>query len=554
MASIPPMPVDTPVLVVGAGPAGLVLAIELGHKGVPCIVVEQNEGTSTFPKANLTSARSMEHYRRLGFAREFRATGLPDDFPQDVTFWTRYATHELARLKVPSAREALEMNPERRGNWMTPELAHRAQQMAFEVLLRQAAEKLPCVELRYGWRLIDFQDLGNRVEATLEHLASGRLERPSSAFLVGCDGPRSCVRERLGIHYEGEGSADRDFFGGKMLAMHFQSPAMYDVIKGPRAWHYWTVNRERRALMVSLDGRARFVAHMQLPRGTRASQTLAWQWLHQAAGAEVPLAILGVLEWTAGYTLVAERYGAGRVLLAGDATHLFTPAAGLGYNTAIDDVANLAWKLAAVLQGWGGPALLATYEQERRAIGIRNTRFARSTADSIGNIPVPDELEAKTPAGEQARRELGRRLHGIMVKEFEIPGLVLGLCYRDSPIVSQENRPPPNDDMHLYRPSTYPGCRAPHFYLRDGRSILDCTGHGLTLLCLGGDARGAAAMAKAAAAAGVPFSVQGIDETEARELYGYDYVLVRPDQHVAWRGNAPPSEPERLLARVTGRL
>jgi 2-polyprenyl-6-methoxyphenol hydroxylase-like FAD-dependent oxidoreductase len=546
--------VHVPVLIVGGGPTGLVLSIELGQKGVASLVVEQNPGTTTFPKANLTSARSMEHYRRLGFSREFRKMGLPEDYPQDVSFWTRYSTHEIARLKVPSSREALAMDTAQRGNWMTPELPHRAQQMAFEVLLRREAERLSEVDLRYGWRLTGFEDCGSNVLSTIENVETGESVSISSDFLVGCDGPRSFVRQSLGIRYQGDGSADREFFGGKMLAMHFRCPELYRLINGPLAWHYWTVNKERRALLVSLDGKGTFVVHVQLPKGVEATEALGRQWVNQAAGTEVPMEILKVLEWTAGYTLVAEHYGKGRVLIAGDAAHLFTPAAGLGYNTSIDDVANLGWKLAAVIQGWGGPALLASYEEERKPIGERNTRFARSTANNIGDIPFGDALEEDSASGEAERAKVGARIYDILVKEFEIPGVILGVCYRGSRLVATEEGPPPEDDMHVYRPSTYPGCRAPHLVLDDGGSILDRFGKGFVLVGFNGKASDATGLCKAAQAAGLPLAVEMIHESAARELYGSDWVLVRPDQHVAWRGDSLPRNPAALIDRIRGAL
>lgn len=554
MPSASDNPLNVPVLIVGGGPTGLVLSIELGQKGVASLVVEQNPGTTTFPKANLTSARSMEHYRRLGFSRQFRKMGLPEDYPQDVSFWTRYSTHELARLKVPSAREALAMDAAQRGNWMTPELPHCAQQMAFEVLLRQQAEQLSEIELRYGWRLVSFEDCVSHVVSSIQNVETGELVRVTSDYLVGCDGPRSLVRQNLGIRYEGDGSADREFFGGKMLAMHIRCPDLYRLINGPLAWHYWTVNKERRALLVSLDGKGTFVVHVQLPKGVEATEALGRQWFNQAAGTEVPMEVIKVLEWTAGYTLVAERYMKGRVLIAGDAAHLFTPAAGLGYNTSIDDIANLGWKLAAVINGWGGPALLASYEEERKPIGERNTRFARSTANNIGDIPFGDTLEDDSPSGRAERARVGDRIYDILVKEFEIPGLILGVCYRGSRLVAKVKGAPPEDDMHVYRPSTYPGCRAPHLVLEDGSSILDRFCKGFVLAGFGGRASEATDMRKAAQAAGLPLAVEMIQERAARELYGSDWVLVRPDQHVAWRGDFLPKDPGALIERIRGAL
>ena len=542
----------TSVLIVGAGPAGLVLAIELGQRGIDCIVVEQALTTSNQPKANLSSARTMEHFRRLGFADEIRAVGLPPDYPQDVTFWTRYSAYELSRFKVPTSRQASAMPAEQRHEWQTPELPHRVQQMAFEPIFKAKAEALSCVSLRYGHRVTDFHEVDDEMETLVENLGTGKTTSVRSRYLIGCDGSRSTVRKKIEIEYQGAGSADRDFLGGKMLGLHFRSPRMYELINGSPAWHYWTVNKDRRGLLVALDGRDRFTLHIQMPSGTVLSEQLARDWLTEVTGAEVPIEVLGLFAWTAGYTLVAERYSQGKIILAGDSAHLFTPAAGLGYNTSIDDVANLGWKLAAAIRGWGAPELITSYEQERRPIALRNTEFARHTADRLGSIPIPEGLETDSPEGESIRREIWQQIDDILKKEFQIPGLILGVRYDNSKIVMPESAAPPEDDFHVYRPSTHAGSRAPHIYLAGGVPIFDRFGKGFTLLRFNPTASGADELIKAAEVAEVPITLVPIDDSRARELYERDLVLIRPDHHIAWRGNSVMGDPAHIIARVTG--
>ncbi|HET7763867.1 MAG TPA: FAD-dependent oxidoreductase [Burkholderiales bacterium] len=540
------------VAIVGGGPSGLILAIELGRRGVPCVLLEEDAGPPTLPKANATTSRTMEHYRRLGFAAEIRALGLPEDYPQDITYFTRYTGYELARLPGRTRREAIAARERADSRWPTPEPLHRVQQMYIEAILKKQAERWPAANVRFGWRAsgIDRREDGVRVSA--EEVATGKTERITADYVVGCDGPRSLVRSALGAGYEGLSREERDFMGGRMLAVYIRSRGFYDTVQSPRAWQYWAMNREQRALMNAIDGRELWVLHVQLPRDGAYPESYAREALVRATGREFAFEILGIAEWTAGFTLVAERFGKGRVFIAGDAAHLFTPTGGQGYNTSVDDVSNLGWKLAAVCQGWGGRELLASYERERRPIAQRNTLFARAMADSIGRIELPAELEERGAAGEAARAALGERLLRHAATEFEIPGIHLGVFYAGSPIVVPDGEPPP-DDWHRYTPSGAPGARAPHVWLEDGVSIFDRLGRDFTLLRLdpGVDIRPVVAAARRR---GVPLTALDVSSTEARDLYARDLVLVRPDHHVAWRGNALPDDADALLARVVGHL
>ncbi len=543
----------TRVVIVGGGPAGLILAIELGRRGVPCVLLEEDPGPPDFPKANATTSRTMEHYRRLGFAEEIRALGLPDDYPQDVTYFTRYTRYELARLRGRSRREAIEARESADSRWPTPEPLHRTQQMYIEAVLKTHAEQWPAGDVRFGWRAQRIEARADGVTVEAQELATGSIERFECSYAVGCDGAKSMVREALGIRYEGFAGEERDFMGGRMLAVYLRAPALYSIIRAGRSWQYWAVNPQRRSFLCAIDGRGLFVLHTQLPRGQKGSLEFSRESLALAAGAEVPHEIIGTAEWTAGYTLVAERFGAGRLFLAGDAAHLFTPTGGQGYNTSVDDASNLGWKLAAVCQGWGGLTLLESYERERKPIAHRNTRFARAMADSIGRIRLPEALEEESSAGERVRAELGERLYRHAAAEFDIPGMHFGMWYGASPIVSEVDVEPPVDEPHRYVPNSCPGARAPHVWLEDGVSIFDRFGRDFTLVRLGqGRPLGAAPVEAAARERGVPLNVLDVESEEARDLYARDLVLVRPDHHVAWRGNSLPTDAGALWARVTG--
>ncbi|HVM81943.1 MAG TPA: FAD-dependent oxidoreductase [Stellaceae bacterium] len=547
---------DAAVIVVGGGPCGLMLANELGRRGVPTLLFNEGAETSAYPRANATQARTMEYFRRLGFAEEVRAQGLPPDYPTDVAYFTRYARHELARFELPSSAAARRLARELRGSWSAAELPHRCSQIYIERVMRAHAARFSSVTLRFGWRVTGFSEDAEGVGVEAEPAEGGPGRRFRARFLAGCDGPRSLLRKQLGFSYRGEGGAVRDFMGGRMHAIYLRAPALYDLLPKRRAWMYWAVNRDRRSLMAALDGREEFVFSAQLKPGEdpdAISEAEARAMFFQTLGAECPIEIVNHLSWTAGLTLVAERFQRGRVFLAGDAVHLFTPTGGLGYNTGIEDAVNLAWKLAAAVEGWGGPGLLATYEAEREPIARRNTGYARRFADSVGLYVPPAEIEAETPAGAAARRAAGDYLDRHARAEFNIPGITFGTRYDASPLIVSDGSAPPPDDANRYLPSAVPGGRAPHAWLPNGRSLFDVLGFGFALLRLGPRAADGSGIAAVARGLRVPLATLEFPSEELRELYGADLVLIRPDQIVAWRGNRVPDDPGAMLGIVTGR-
>jgi 2-polyprenyl-6-methoxyphenol hydroxylase-like FAD-dependent oxidoreductase len=302
--------------------------------------------------------------------------GLPDDFPTDIAYFTRFTTHELATFRLPSAREARERVTTLSGSWSAAELTHRVSQKYVEQVLRRHAEALPGVSINYGWRLTDFAETEEAVSTTVEQVDGDAHRRITARYLVGADGARSHVRKRLEIVWTGETGVVRDFFGGRMYAIYLRSPRFYDVVPHPPAWMNVTFNRDRRAFVAAVDGKGEFAFHTQLREGEdreRASAADAAGLFHAAAGARIDATTLSCDTWTAGHALVADRFRRGRILLGGDAAHLFTPAGGLGYNTAVEDAVNLGWKLAATVKGIAGPRLLESYELVRRPAAVRNT-------------------------------------------------------------------------------------------------------------------------------------------------------------------------------------
>ncbi|CAA9397773.1 MAG: Salicylate hydroxylase, partial [uncultured Ramlibacter sp.] len=460
--------IETDVLVAGGGPCGLVLALELGRRGIRTLLVDPKPGTAFNPQANATQARTMEHFRRLGLAHEVRAQGLPPDHPTDIAYFTRYTGHELARLSLPTAAQAVQQVRSMAGSWSAAELPHRVSQKFVEAILRRHAQALPANELRYGWKLDRFEAAARSVKAVVSPVAGGAPEQVRARFLVGADGARSSVRHALGIPWEGATGVRRDFMGGQMFAVYLRAPDFYRVFPHARAWMYVSFNHERRAFLVAVDGREEFAFHSALREGEDAGawgEADARRVFAQAVGREIPIEVLSCGTWTAGHSLVAQSFRRGPVLIAGDAAHLFTPTGGLGYNTAVEDAVNLGWKLAGVLRGTSPDGLLDSYEAERKPLAIRNTGYARRFADSVGLLPARRELEADGPAGEQARAEASVHLNAHVRLEFNIPGVTFGGRYDGSPIVVADGSTSPPDQPNVYLPTACAAGRPPHAWL-----------------------------------------------------------------------------------------
>ena len=550
------MPRTAPIGIVGGGPVGMMLGLFLARYGVRSVLLNLDERSRMQPKGSTQNARTMEHYRRLGFSPEVRRTGLPMDWPTDVVYFTRLNGWELARLRMPSENEKLARLRQAPRFDQEPEPLHRANQMYVEALLFDRVCREPMIEQRFGWRAVSVDQDEGGVTLGAECVADGAREDWRFLYLAGCDGGQSFVRRTLAIRYGGFRNLEQAFMGGPMIATYLRMPTVLnDVIRRERrGWMYNAINAQGRVVFVSLNGEDEFLLFTRAPEpGTAPDDAAIRRHVQTAAGAEIPVEVLGHNPWTAGVARVAHSFGAGRIVLAGDSVHLFTPTGGFGMNTGIDDAANLSWKLAALVAGWGGPHLLGSYEIERRPIAIRNTTAARTLAINVGDMPVADAVEERTQAGEAARSELSQYL-GTLGEEFASLGVQLGSRYDGSPIVVADGAPPAEDPV-TYRPSSVPGGRAPHFWLGAGRelgdSIYDRLGVGFTLMCLGAPDR-ASSLAAAAQRRGVPLDVLPIADDEARAFYERDYVLIRPDQHVAWRGNAPPADADALLARITG--
>jgi 2-polyprenyl-6-methoxyphenol hydroxylase-like FAD-dependent oxidoreductase len=546
-----------PVAIVGGGPVGLILALFLDRFGVRSVIFNTEQTTRWHPKGSSESARSMELFRQLGLASRIRALGLPENHPTDVAYFTRFNSYELARLRMPSRADVMRQVREASKIDQVPEPIHRANQMHLDRLLFELAMTRPHIEMRFGWQVQSFDQDADGVTVNAQCADDGSSEVWRAQYLAGCDGGRSLVRRALGIRFQGEGGLEEErYFGGRMFSTYIRAPALYrDVLQHRRAWQYWAVNPELRSTIITVNGSDEFLFRTRsaAPNQPADDLTIA-KVLHTCTGAAVDVEILGHEPWTAGAALVAERFADRRVVLAGDAAHLFTPTGGFGMNTGLDDASNLAWKLAACVQGWGGEDLLASYETERLPIALRNTGAARQLSININDVEAPPTIEDDSPAGETARNMAAAKL-ATFSEQFASLGVQLGARYDGSPIIAADATPP-SDDFINFRPTSIPGGRAPHAWLDeahgDGNSLFDRLGNGMTLLRLGVHAPNTDAFTAAAQRRGIPLATLDVTDPDVRDLYACDLALIRPDHYVAWRGNTVPADAESLVAQLVG--
>jgi 2-polyprenyl-6-methoxyphenol hydroxylase-like FAD-dependent oxidoreductase len=555
MTSLSPVPArqepyDADVIVVGAGPVGLVAAMDLDARGIPVILVEERPFLQPpSVKCNHVAARTMERFRRLGIAAQVRAAGLPADYPHDVAFRTALTGRELTRIPIPPSAERYTSATGPDTDWATPEPPHRINQTFLEPLLARHVTWLPNVTLLNATRYESFTQDDHGVSATVAGLDGAGRRALRARFLIGADGGHSAVRKQIGAKLEGDA-----------VIQHVQStciraPGLYDLVPGRRAWGYYTFNSRRKGHVYAIDGHDTFLVHNHLTPEEAASGSADRDWCIRAilgVDADFEYEVVSREDWVA-RRLVADRFRDGRVFIAGDAGHLWVPYGGYGMNAGIADVLNLTWTLGAILGGWAGPAMIDAYEAERLPITAQVSKFAMSHAERVvkNRHEVPRDIEDDTEEGRLSRTRFGRQAYDLNVQQFAAAGLNFGYSYDNSPIISYDGEQAPEYTMGSYTPATVPGCRAPHFWLRPGVSVYDRLGQGYTLLRLG-DSADAGPLTAAAAAAGMPLEVIDVPAGTAPAEYKNALVICREDQHIAWRGDAAPADPAALIDLLRG--
>jgi 2-polyprenyl-6-methoxyphenol hydroxylase-like FAD-dependent oxidoreductase len=489
-----------PVLIAGGGPVGMTLAGTLSLFGVRCLLVERNASTTRHPKMDITNGRSMELFRRLGLIDKLRGVAVPEQNNFDVSWITSLTGRELHRFRYPSVVEKRAEIRARNDGTQPREPAMRVSQVMIEPVLRDAIIDDPLVEARWGVAFEDFVPDGEGVTCTLRVAETGRTEQVRCDFLAGCDGGSSIVRDKLGIGLDGKAAVAHRYM------IHFRSDAC-DVLQAfGVAWHYQT----DKGTLIAQDDKDTWTLQTRMPaEGTPDPDAILDAW----AGRGFAREILVANPWFTNL-LLADSYGSGRVFIAGDAAHQYIPTGGYGMNTGIGDAVDLGWKLAATLKGWAGPGLLASYGRERRPVGLRNrlgserhTGVRLKIAELYQTIADPDAL--------------GRAIAALGNAENESWGLEFGYRYDGV-----------DGDPVVYQPTTAPGARLPSTFLADGSALYDKLGPWFTLLRLGD-----ADPSPLIDAAPAPLTTVFVDDPSVAPIYEARLVLVRPDTHVAWRGN-----------------
>lgn len=535
------LPSETQALIVGAGPIGLVMAMELAWRGVPCMIIEQGDGTVDLPRGAMVSVRTMEYCRRWGITGQVAAAGFPQDYRLDMVYCTSLAGYLLERDPYPSMRER-EPPPQ------SPEKRTWCPQPMFDPMLAREVARLGGTTMRYHCRLEGFEQGADTVLARTIDERSGERREIAARYLIGCDGAGSFVREATGIGQDGE-------FLGYSINIFFRCPGLLEAHDKGEAERYLFVDATGTwGNITVVDGHSTWRLTVIGGKERFDLETFdAAAHVRRAIGRDdVPFELIAVKPWRRSQAL-AHRFRQGRVLLAGDSAHTMSPTGGFGMNTGCIDAVNLGWKLEAVLAGWGGEHLLDSYTAEQVPVVLRNSAASTSNYDLwVGVRAISGSVLEPTDAGGQARSEVGRRLKESLREEWECLGVMLGYRYDASPICIDDHSPAPPDPVSEYFPSARPGARAPHAWLPDGRSTLDLFGRGFVLLHFGGTLDGADRLLAAARQQAVPIRREDITQPDIAALYERRLVLVRPDGHVAWRGDVPPADIPAVISAIRG--
>ena len=541
---------DADVLIVGAGPVGLSMAMDLAARGAKVLIAEiRAYKQPPEVKCNHIAARTMERFRRLGVAQKLRNAGLPADFPNDVAFRTTATGMELTRIPIPGHADRYTSREGPDTWWPTPEPAHRINQTFMEPILVEHTAALPNVTLLNRTQVMSFTQDDSGVDAVLLDLETKKERRVRARYLVGCDGGSSMVRKAIGAKFEGTPVIQQ------VQSTFIRAPKLLAMLPRPLFWSLYAVNPRRCGSMFAIDGKETWLIHNHLNPGEPDFDSVDRDWsIRQILGVDddFEYEVISKEDWV-GRRLVATRFRDGKVFIAGDAAHLWVPYAGYGMNAGIADGLNLSWLLGAVVQGWAGEAILDAYEAERQPITQQVSNFAMEHAAKMirARSAVPPNIEALDEAGQAERDRMGREAYDLNVQQFAAAGLNFGYYYENSPIIIPDGESPPPYSMGGFTASTVPGCRAPHFWLKDGTSLYDAFGWGYTLMRFDPSVD-ADSLVDAASQRAMPLKLLDIEAVDVPAAYRHKLLVVRDDQHVAWRGDAVPADARALVDRLGG--
>ena len=544
--------INSVVTIVGAGPVGLTLAIDLAQRGIQVTVIEtRHRGEPPNVKCNHVSARSMEIFRRLGLVQSLRDAGLPADYPNDISYRTSFSGTEISRIPIPCRKDRYTAEGGPDTWWPTPEPPHRINQIFLEPIIFEFAAAQKNIQIINRTQVIDcFQD-DNGVTCFAKNLDTDEPVTVFSEFLIGCDGGRSAIRKMIGAALSGTDVVSR------VQSTYIKAPSLIKLQENERAWATFSINPRRTGNVYAIDGIEKWLVHNYLKDDEADFESVDRDWaIRQILGVDEKFEyeVLSKEDWF-GRRLVADRFRDRRMFICGDAAHLWVPMAGYGMNAGIADAMNLSWTLGAYINGWAGEAILDTYQKERQPITEQVSTFAMNHEYALAKErqKASPLLEEDTAAGQAARDELGQSLYDLNVKQYCCAGLNFGYFYDKSNIIAYDGEAQPTYTINTFTSSTVPGCRLPHIWLENHKSIYDQFGEGLTLLQIGHEASGQD-IVNAANELNIPLKLIQLENKYKDDVYKENLILVRPDLHIAWRGNTAPVNSADLLKLVTGRL
>jgi 2-polyprenyl-6-methoxyphenol hydroxylase-like FAD-dependent oxidoreductase len=536
--------IETPVLIVGGGAVGLALAVDLGWRGVQCVLIEREgpDARREHLRHDNVGVRTMEIARRWGIVPAIEHAGFPRDLPLSIVYTTGVLSYELARDEAPPKESARQLP-------FSPQRHELCPQNFFDPVIQQSAAAYAGNRLLHRHELVEFTDRGDHVDATVRAVESGELLQIRAQYLVGCDGASSAVAQRLGLST----SVNQVLSCSTNIFVH--CPALRERTADRRGYRYLLVGPEGMwGSMVNISGRD--VWRLQLLGDNTWPEWTPEQidgFIRRGIGADVPFEVVNWVPWSR-REIVADHFRSGRCFLAGDAIHQLSPTGGYGMNTGIAEAVDLAWKLDGVLSGWGGDKLLDSYEAERHPIAERNVKQASENLGAMRSIPPTPDLMAPGPEGDAIRASVGAFTQKVMQREWRSFGIHLGMIYKDSPVIAYDGPHCPEQDVAQFTQRACVGGRAPHAWLSPCQSTLDLFGRGFVLVeC--GPSDGLAPvqpLLAAAQAVGLPLRYVSLADPEVLKLYEKRYTLVRPDGHIAWHGDAAPKDPGALVDRVRG--